>query len=190
MPQIFDHTCEPVHGGQAGPLVKIRPIASASLSAAYAGRVVTLNSNGEFRLGNGGNTVAMPLFLIKGVEAPSVYDTGGTGWVPGHIGDYRATALVASGGFEVQTTEFDDTKTYAPNDPLTADANGVVTKPTSGSVYANWIVGIASVHEGSQNYDPPYLNYGGTGAQPPVGYNVNRKKVLTFWSVYLPKTQS
>jgi len=177
MAQAYDHTCEPVHGGQAGPLVKQRPIAVGSLDKAYAGRVVTLDSSGNFQVGNGGNTKAMPMFLLRGIESPSVYSEGGTAWQPVRNG-YIGIAAVASGGFELQSTEFNTGATYTPNTTLSADSNGVIT---TGTAYTNWIVGVASVYENQENYRP-------VPTQLPVGKNANGKNVLTFWSVYLPAT--
>lgn len=175
MPQDFDYSCEPVHGGHAGPLVKQRPIAAASLANAYAGRVVTLNSSGDFQLGNGGNTKAMPLFLIRGRESPSVYTETNQYWVPGKT-TAIGVAAVATGGFELQSTEFNPNATYAPNTPLTADSNGVLTTGAFGS---NWIVGICSVYENQENYQP-------TPSQLPRGKNANGKEVLTFWTYFYP----
>lgn len=177
--QAFEHTCEPVHGGQAGPLVKQRPIAANSITKAYAGRVVTLDSNGNFQVGNGGSKWAMPMFLIRGIESPSVYTEGNQWWQPAPSASV-GIAAVATGGFELQSTEFNTSGTYAPNTPLTADSDGVLT-PISGTTGLNtyWVVGICSVYENQENYRP-------VPTMLPVGKNANGKDVLTFWSVFLP----
>jgi len=180
MAQAFDHTCEPVHGGQAGPLVKQRPLASSTISNAYAGRVVVLDSSGNLKVADGTNATdkkAMPMFLLRGIESPSVFSSGGTEWVPMRTGSV-GIAAVATGGFELQTTEFDTAPNYAPNMPLKADTVG---KLTSGTLYTDGIVGIASVYENQENYRP-------VPTKLPVGKNANGKDVLTFWSVFIPPT--
>lgn len=199
MPQMFDKFCEPVHGGQAGPLVKIRPVKASELTTGnvVSGRVVSLDSNGDLVPGLD-SQFAMPLFVFRGTESPSVYNTGTennvTHWVPVAGRGANAIVFVASGGFELQTTEYDTTindSDYTPNTPLTATATGLVTKAVGTGTPAEWkqIVGVCSVHENAENWRDPF----GTGqALPtasnptPVGFNAHGKKVLTFWSVYLP----
>ncbi|GIW59057.1 MAG: hypothetical protein KatS3mg087_0123 [Patescibacteria group bacterium] len=187
MAQPYDHTLEPVHGGQAGPLVKHRPIEANSLSKAYAGRVGYLDNNGNVVVGAPPAKTEMPVYILRGIESPSVYDGLGTqstpaAWVPG--GATRAILLVATGGFEVQTTEYDTNGTYNVNTYLTVDANGFVTPANLANLYAvgsPWIVGVCSVHENAQNIDDPWAN-----ATSPIGKNANRKTVLTYWTYFLP----
>jgi len=180
--------CEPVRGGFAGPLVKIRPLNSTDAAAGklVAGRVVTLNSNGEFVAGNGNDKKRMPLFLIMGTNTPSVWSSGVvdslTRWVPmGHLGE-GAVALVATGGYEIQSTEYKKTDeggspiTYNPNDPLTVDGNGVLVKSTSPAT--DWIVGVCSWHENAENIKP--------AATGPTGVNAHGLQTITFWSVFRP----
>jgi len=185
MAQAFDHTLEPVHGGQAGPLVKHRPIASTSLTAAYAGRVGYLDSDGNLAVGVPTAKTQMPLYILRGIESPSVYDSlAGTSWVPVTANGARAITLVATGGFEVQTTEYDTEGAYNPNTYLTVDSTGKVTPASLTNLYASgspWIVGICSIHENSQNYADPFNT-----ASTPTGTNANRKNVLTFWTYFLP----
>jgi len=184
MAQAFDHTLEPVHGGQAGPLVKQRPIASTSLSKAYAGRVGYLDSSGNIAVGAPTAKTQMPLYILRGIESPSVYDSlAGSSWVP-VTADGRAIVLVATGGFEVQTTEYDTAGTYNPNTYLTVDSDGKVTPTALTNLYATgspWIVGICSIHENAQNIDDPW-----NSINTPTGKNANRKDVLTFWTYFLP----
>lgn len=184
----YTNMCDVVHGGQAGPLMKIRPLDTTDYAAdkLVAGRVVHIDSNGNFNAGLGTNT-DMPLFLFRGSESPSVYSSGTVGgsveWVSGYADDDRtgdgAIAYVASGGFELQSTEFDSTKTYNINDLLTSDSDGKLTN-AGITLYTTPVVGVASVHENMQNYDMESFT------PAPVGTTVNNVSVITFWSVYLP----
>jgi len=180
--QQYLNFCEPIRGGVAGPLVKIRPLNATDAAAGklVAGRVVTLNNNGEFVAGNGNDKKRMPLFLIMGTNTPSVWSSGVAGgitrWVPvGHIG-HGAVALVATGGYEIQTTEFDAAATYNPNDPLTADANGRIVRAATPAT--DWVVGVCSWHENVENIQGP--------ATGPKGTNAHGVQTLTFWSVFRP----
>jgi len=174
--------CEPVRGGVAGPLVKIRPLNKDDVDAGklVAGRVVTLNSAGEFVAGNQNDTKRMPMFLVTGQNTPSVWNSGIVNsivrWMPmGHDGS-GAIALVATGGYEIQSTEYDKNQSYAPNDPLTVDANGVLTKATTPAT--QWVVGVCSWHENSENIQ--------AAATGPTGVNAHRLQTITFWSVFRP----
>ncbi|HRV29023.1 MAG TPA: hypothetical protein P5522_09585 [Spirochaetia bacterium] len=177
MAQSYTHTGEYIRGGHLGSLVKSRPLATAALSSAYAGRIVSIDSSGNFQLGNGGDVTVMPLMLLGGIESPAVYsEAADNDWVPARTGD-TAVAAVMTGGFELQSTEFDSDETYAPNTYLTADANGILT-PVS-SVAGSWVVGICSVYENQENNQP-------VPTQLPVGRNANGRYVVTFWSYFLP----
>ena len=192
--RMYTHFCEPVRGGDSGQLVKIRPVDPSNLDTLISGRVGSLNSSGQIQLGLASST-AMPLFVFKGVDQPSVYSPGGDGtntyWVGGNsfAAGTTALALVASGGWEIQTTEFDTSKTYACNDLLTVDnSNGKVTNDAGGqsvTPYTTPVVGVCSVHENAQNNQEPFVT-----AQPPRGVSANGIETLTFWSVYLPGTGS
>ena len=188
--RMYTNFCEPVRGGDSGQLVKIRPVAPNSLGTLISGRVGSLNSSGQIQLGLASGK-AMPLFIFKGVDQPSVYMPGGdsskTYWVGGNsfVAGTTALALVASGGWEIQTTEFDTSKTYACNDLLTVDnSNGKVTNDNV-TLYTTPVVGVCSVHENAQNNQEPFVT-----AQPPRGVSANGIETLTFWSVYLPGTGS
>lgn len=182
MATMYDHMCDPV-GGYAGPLVKNRPVNTDALANAYAGRVVSLNASGEFVMGKGSSTNPMPLFLLRGIESPSAYDSqAGTDWVPVTTRLTVFPALVATGGFEVQTTEYEVGRPYEPNTPLTATATGLLT---TGAFYTDWIVGVCSVGENAQNIDAPL---GPSSITSPLAVNAHRKTVLTFWTMFLPKS--
>jgi len=185
--QQYVNFCEPIRGGFAGPLIKIRPLNKTDAEAGklVSGRVVTLHTDGTLVAGNRNDKKRMPLFLITGTNVPSVWSSGKLGdlyrWVPmGHTGE-GAIALVATGGYEIQTTEYQKTSggspiEYLPNDPLTVDGNGVITKSTSPAT--DWVVGVCSWHENPENIMGE--------ATAPTGLNANRLETLTFWSVFRP----
>lgn len=172
--QMFDHTLDAVKGwlpgnmssldcsGKLSPNVTINPV--------YAGRVVHKNDNGEFEMGVTGTQMA--IFLLQNSDDPDVQNNGGQHWnaiAPTGV----LSGLVATGGYELASTEFDDSRTYRVNDPLRAVASN--TNATTGGrltnesvvLFQTAIVGIVS--------KPPAKNSHG-------------KKVLTFWPVFCPGT--
>jgi len=200
--QAYDHALNVVRGWNPPThLQKVAPVDSAllqTISSWPAGRVGFVSGSG----GNAGTiTLAtptnvsgnpMPLYLLQGGQSYDVSDTGVN--AAGNIVQVNAspggmiTGLVATGGFELQTTEYYTSGTYAPNTPLTVrlDSDNVGGLITNGAFYTNWVCGIASLHWG---YDYQAL---GPGQYPtsPVGVNAMRRNVLTFWSYFLPKTSS
>ena len=151
-------------------------------TAVPAGRVAYLNSSGEFELGASGTQ--MPIFLWNGKDHPDVYNSGvspttsTTHWTaisPTGV----MSGLVATGGYELQTTEF-ETDTYAINDPLTADTSvsttdGKLAKRTA----TKQICGICSVHVGGEQGVAQ-------GTANPVGTNAHGVSTITFWPVFCP----
>lgn len=143
----------------------------------FEGRVVSLNSNGEFELGVSGTR--MPMFLKQDTDNPDVatytppYDPTQEPLAPVAIQpgtDVVVSAYVAIGGFELATTEFDSSRTYSYNDTLTAPTGTDIN--TSGKLtnanavpYVNAVCGVVS--------RPPYKN-------------AFQRNVLAFWPVYLP----
>lgn len=144
-----------------------------------AGRVVHVNAVGQFEMGVSGH--AMPLFLFQGGAAFDVANPGTS--AGGHFMHQPVTpsgamtGLVATGGYELHSTEFDHDQTYARNDLLTApadnadeDVGGVLTNKTAG--------------------DDAIVAYGSTAVCAVVSRGVFAnefsKSVLGFWPVYLP----
>ena len=151
-------------------------------TAVPAGRVAHLNASGEFVLGC--ENLEMPIFLWNGKDHPDVYNSGvspttsTTHWTaisPTGV----MSGLVATGGYELQTTEF-ETDTYAINDALTADnavstTDGKLAKRTSGTQ----VCGICSVHVGGEQGVSQ-------GTANPVGTNAHGVSTITFWPVFVP----
>jgi hypothetical protein len=230
---MWENTLTPVKGwfdeSSLDKRAKLNATILTSATAVPSGRVAVLDSVGQFVIagysGTGGvvsPTREMPIFLWQGTKDTDVQNNG----VPTGGAYSIATAaywyglsptgymsgLVATGGYELQTTEFEpvaDAGTYVSNDLLsitksaTLASAGKLTRrlytaadtvsgyPTAyGST--SWIVGVCSTHVNQKIEDANYLATA-TGAyagnEPdaaPTGYNAHGKLTLTFWPVYLP----
>lgn len=186
--QMFERSLDAVKGWfHLAALDKSAKLSSTLLGSTTvpAGRVAVIDDNGEFVLNRTTITnteTAMPIFLWNGSDHPDVYNDG-TSSVTGTVHWYGISptgvmsGLVATGGYELQTTEFDDTQTYVANDLLTASTAGVLTN-ASAVQYTNWICGVASWHVNADNQT--------AAATGPVGTNAHGVETLTFWSYFLP----
>jgi hypothetical protein len=150
--------------------------ANVTVDPVYAGRVAHLNEVGEYELGLPDVSRAghMAIFLWQSSNDPDVSNDGGIatevdGWVAvAPTGEIKG--LVASGGFELESTEYDSDQSYAPGDCLTAtNANSNAT--TGGRLTK----GVA--------YDVPVCGVVSRG----VAQNSHRKNCIYFWSVWLPR---
>lgn len=144
---------------------------SASLDSSVTsevprGRVVYVNSAGNFVPGVSRTGVA--IFLLNGSNDADVSNPGTTA-----AGNFmhqavaptgKLSGLVATGGYEIASTEFDATQTYVPGDLLSANTSGVLTND-SVTQYVTPVVGVVSTAAGA--------NHNGIAS-------------LSFWSVYLP----
>lgn len=187
--QMFEQALDAIKGWfHLAALDKSAPLSNALLTGATsvpAGRVAVLNDDGEFVLDRSTITnqyTAMPIFLWQGKDHPDVYNDGTSpitdvvhyyGILPNGV----MSGLVATGGYELQTTEFDDEQTYLPNDLLTADSDGILTN-AAVTPYDTWICGLASWHVQGDNQ--------GAAATGPVGTNAHGVETLTFWTYFLP----
>ena len=104
--------------------------ANVTIDPVYAGRVVYLNSVGQFEMGLP-NTIGaghMAIFLFNNSDDPDVKNAADDpasvagGWVP--IAPQYPTGgmmgLVAAGAYELESTEYDSAQSYVPGDCLTA----------------------------------------------------------------------
>lgn len=136
-------------------LVKTAMLSEAESDSAekiVRGSVVSLNEEGKFKLGcpvGSGNIYPMPMFARKNAYDPDVM-TGAAGESTGEtlatsVVGGRMAAYVATGGFELESSEFDKAATYKVNMALTANAAGKVVPAGSGTVYGNQtVLGIVS----------------------------------------------
>lgn len=137
------------------------------------GRVVHLNANGEFEMGAHNTGVA--IFLLNGSEDADVSNPGTTA-----AGNFmhqavaptgKLSGVVATGGYEIDNTEFDSTRTYTPGDLLTATASN--TDAATGGRLTN---------AGVTQFVNPVVGVVSGGKHK----NHNGVQTLSFWCVWLP----
>jgi hypothetical protein len=242
---MYVHALDPLKGWfNLSALDKSAAFDSSILSngvTVYPGRVVFCNDAGYFSNDRysdsthpGGTltfkNTAMPMFLWAGTGDADVYNDGtaatqaqwggGTGnvtnWIP-VMPSGVSMALVATGGYELQTTEFYSSAStnYTVNAPLAAinnlyttergtgaTVNGLTVYPNVGMLttdafgggalapYTNHIVGICSPFvQGQVNYLQP-SNMQNSTTSTATGYNANGMSVVSFWTYFLPGTGS
>lgn len=145
---------------------KLAPTVTAEVPA---GRVVHVNSDGNFVPGAHNTNVA--IFLIQGSEDADVVNPGGAVSDPSvflHVPvrpSGNMSGLVATGGYEIASTEFDKDRSYAPGDLLTADSDGVITNEAVVQ-FVNPVVGVVSSGKVDRNH--------------------NNIPALSFWCCWLP----
>lgn len=160
----------------------------------YQGSVVSLNASGKYVIGCGvgtGVNYPVPCISMKNVFDPDV-TTGKLGtstFVTGSsytvLPDYRKTtysavggvitAIPCTGGYEIETTEFDIDAIYAPNDALipgTGDYIGKVVKATATTAD----IGTA-----------PIVGFVSKAAFKVESYGQNR---ISFWTNFIPATHA
>lgn len=137
------------------------------------GRVVHVDSDGNFR--PGAHNTGVAIFLLNSSNDADVSNPGTT--ASGNF-MHRAIAptgkmsgLVATGGYEISSTEFDSSRTYTPGDLLTAAASN--TDATTGGVLTN---------NGVTQYVNPVVGVVSSGKAK----NHNGVQSLSFWCVWLP----
>ena len=190
--QMYEQALDPLKGwfhlSALDKSAKLTSTLLLSATATPAGRVAVLNDAGEFQLDRTdvatithGDT-AMPIFLWNGSDHADVYNdgtspvTGTVHWIGVSPGG-TMSGLVATGGYELQTTEFDADQSYLPNQLLTADTDGILTN-AAVVAYSTWVCGVTSWHVQGDNQSG--------AATSPVGNNANGVEVLSFWTYFLP----
>jgi hypothetical protein len=182
---MYDHTLNPLKGWPSPTALDFtgKLHEDVTIDPLPAGRCVHVaeidpvpygpgTSGGVPQFKTGVEDTQMGIFLFQGSDALDVANPGGTDWyaiAPKGI----MSGLVATGAYELETTEYDSELTYLPNDVLRAVANDVDDTPETGggcltndaTVYTDAIVGVVSRGE--------YTNAYG-------------KSCLAFWPVYLP----
>ena len=140
------------------------------------GRVVHLELSGGkevFLPGVSGSH--MGIFLLNGATDADVSNPGTTA-----AGNFmhkaiaptgKLSGLVATGGYEISTTEFDTSRTYASGDLLTAEQS--LTDVAVGGVLTN---------DGVVQYVNPVVGVVSSGKAK----NHNGIQALSFWCVWLP----
>ena len=167
--QMYQHTLVSVKGpGRLNRLDYAAP--PKALEAIAPGMVCSLDDNGQFVAGCGKGTTAsgqrpMPMFAIQDTDA---FDANSDA---GNFSGGVQSALVATGGFEIETTEFNTGETYKPNTMLIPDGASAGRITVAGAV-APYGVGAPVVGIVSKGRN---TNYNGIGT-------------LRFWTVFLPSS--
>lgn len=102
----------------------VAKISSNVTATVYPGRIVHLNSSGEFELGHSGGE--LPMILVNGPSDPGANRASATasgGFAAQSFNAGKWTAIPCTAAAEVETTEFDTSKTYLPNQMLAAVAS-------------------------------------------------------------------
>lgn len=144
------------HGVQTGPWRVEFPAKVKVEAASYKirqGSIVSLNANGEYVIGCPAGTGVnrpVPFISMKNIIDPDVM----TGKQGTNMADstYSAvggiiTAIPATAGYEMESTEFDATATYAVNDavvPATGDKAGLITVATVAPGSTEPVVGFVT----------------------------------------------
>src|SRR5882724_5754919 len=132
---LFEHMLDPKKGWPSPTALDHDAMLSANVTFDVPrGRVAHLNASGEFEMGV--DQTSMGIFLFPGSADFDVNNPGTTA-AGNSINQQIAPTgkilgLVAKGGYELESTEFDDTLTYVPGDLLTAGTSNTVS--TTGGV--------------------------------------------------------
>lgn len=154
---MYDHMMNATKGWP-GPWALDKTADLESGEVVYKGMCIYLNSNGNFQAGLARN--AMPNIAVRNSSDADVRISSG------NSSGGKMTGLTVTGGYEIETTEFDSNLSYLPNQPLTAENSGAnVGRITTGTFYEDTILGIVS--------DGVVVG--------PYG-----QSLLRFWSYFLP----
>jgi hypothetical protein len=167
--QMFDNMLNPAKGWPHPAALDFRAKAAAGV-AIKPGMTGSLDTAGNVVLGV--KRHRMGLFAFAGSDDLDVNAEGNDQWKPisptGQI-----VFLVASGGYELETTEFDTVQTYARNDPLRAHTDGKLTNQT--------------VVLFSQTNTPLTSSTAVVGLVSRGKFtNAYGKSVISFWSIWAP----
>ena len=154
---------------------------------AFGGRVVHVNAVGEFEMGFSG--AQMPIFLL---QADTDFDVGNCVTGSGKFMDQGIapngvmSGLVATGAYELESTEFDPAPTvaYEPNQLLTAKADN--NDQSTGGVLTN-----DNAAQGGPGGALVNGKHACCGVVSRGQFkNEHNVQVLAFWPVYMPARQS
>ncbi|MEM5809081.1 MAG: hypothetical protein QXH92_04180 [Candidatus Aenigmatarchaeota archaeon] len=187
--QMYTHTLNPLKGWPSPTALDFTAGISVEVTnkrnsgdlppdyVLHAGMVCSLHPT-DNKLVPGVRGHAMPLFIFQGELAADVYrpNPNDVGWIAINPSG-RIACLVATGAYELETTEFVDTLSYQVNDLLRSPTKGAnAGKLTNANAVAACdtndpgtnsvaIVGVVS--------RPPYTNAYG-------------RRVIAFWPVWYP----
>ena len=160
--QNYDHLLVPVSGYNGMHDLQYKAAVAAGM-AWFRGALVSLNVDGELKVGCG--DLEMPLWAIN---ATGDFDVASD---VGNIAGGVVATFVATGGYELKTTEYVRTVSYKPNDFLSPAIAADIGKVTKSPV--DWTTRLVCgvVAGGVMN-------------------DVYGQFVLDFWPVFLPGVNS
>jgi hypothetical protein len=160
--------------------------ANVTVDPVYGGCCVHVNQQGEFELGIGNTD--MGIFLLAGSHELDVANPGGNNWTP-IAPTGKMSGLVATGAYELETTEFYQTGTgtpqYPPGTLLTSPTEAMVTTGTDKSA-AGQLFSSRSWPGGSAAAIAPATDAICAVTSRMNHINHNRVWVVSFWPVYCP----
>ena len=163
--QMFDHTLNVVKGPSLMHRLDYAAPPASGQTDILQGMLISLDVDGNIVKGcsNGAHyNRPMPMWAIQGIDD---FDANSD---VGNISGGVMSGVVATGGFEIETTEFVDGVVYRSNDLLTGATGGDLgyVKRAAGAPYnEETIVGVVT---------------------KAIFTNQDGKDVLSFWTVYLP----
>jgi hypothetical protein len=204
--QIFSHALDYLKGWWHQHVVDfvgmLDPATDPTAQPAFGGRVVHVSSNtavvgGAGRVDSlfqlGAVKTQMPIFLNQNQTDPDVSNPGAGmtdayGWTAGTAVGFQS-GLVASGAYELQSTEFDKTAgvVYNPNDPLHSPTVSQITgsdKSAAGMLFKN-----RNWPGGDNGAITPYTDAICAIVSRGRCTNHNRVQVISFWPYMLPGTE-
>lgn len=162
-PKMTGHVCVAVKGPAPNWRAEYAAEGADVNQEIHEGSLISLNAEGKFVLGceaGSGANRPMPMFSCKDINNAGVVQFGGNVFA----GNYHG--LVATGGFEIETSEFDKDVEYKYNDMLMPGEAGKVTVATGAAYGAFPVVGIVS---------------------RPAGLNRTCEcNTIRFWSTFIP----
>jgi hypothetical protein len=188
---MFEHCLDELKGWPDESALDFDAYLSGLVSVVpvYGGTCVHVNTSGEFQLGIG--PIDMGIFLLQGSNELDVSNYGGNQWYP-IAPTGKMSGLVASGAFELETTEFYQMPSppappateYVPGMQLTAPRAADITTgdPTMAGKLFNTVswntAGGATITNAT---------YGVCAVVSRANHiNHHRVPVLSFWPVYCP----
>lgn len=152
----------------------------------YGGRVVHVNPAGQFT--PGATARDMPIFLLQG---SADFDVANDGGPPSILGwqtiapSGKMSGLVAAGSYELESTEFDQTKTYLPGDILKSPTMIEATAGPLGVAVAGMLFKDKSYATGGGALAIGVDNICGHVSRA-SGLSEYKVPILAFWPIYMP----
>jgi hypothetical protein len=183
LPLAIQHMINPIKGWPSGKALDFSaPISPGLLYTLQAGQVCHLNSSGQYEPG----VVAWQMghFMIQGATSLDVNTTPGplSQWYVVTPGG-NPSSLVATGSLELQSTEYDQTQTYALNQPLRAPTGLAANQAgISGTLTNQGVLTWVDYITANTNLPTAIV---GIVSRAPVA-NANGVKMISFWPVWFP----